>query len=108
LEIVDQLRSYDCVIVPIIFMPAGRLRKKGDFAFELMTEEHWELFLECIEHTLIKASSFLKNNSLAKKFRNAIVRTLFYFGAMRMSGWRKGRDMIFDNPERSIQKTFQE
>ena len=108
LEIVDQLRSYECVIVPIIFMPAGRLRKKGDFAFELMTEEHWELFLECIEHTLIKAPSFLKNNSLAKKFRNAIVRTLFYFGAMRMSGWRKGRDIIFDNPERTIQKTFQE
>jgi len=89
-------------------MPAGRLRKKDDFAFELMTEEHWELFLECIEHTLIKSPSFLKNNSLAKKIRNAIVRTLFYFGAMRMRGWRKSRDIIFENPECIIQKTPQE
>jgi len=105
LEIVDQLKTYNCVIVPIIFMPAGRLRKKGDFAFELMTEDRWELFFECIEHTLIKAPSFLKNNSLTKKIRNGIIRTLFYFGAMRMRRWRKSRDIIFNSPKRTIQRT---
>ena len=89
LELVDQLKTYNCVIVPIIFMPAGRLRRRDDFAFESMTEEHWELFLECIEQTLSKAPSFLKENSLIKKVRNSLIRMFFYYGITRMRRWRR-------------------
>ena len=89
LELVDELRSYNCVIVPIIFMPAGRLRKREDFTFDLMTNEHWELFRRCIEQTLSKAPSFLKSDSIAKKIRNALIRAFFYYGIIRMRRWRK-------------------
>jgi radical SAM superfamily enzyme YgiQ (UPF0313 family) len=89
LELVDELRSYNCVIVPIIFMPAGRLRKREDFTFELMTNEHWELFRRCIEQTLSKAPSFLKSDSMVKKIRNALIRAFFYYGIIRMRRWRK-------------------
>lgn len=89
LELVDQLKAYNCVIVPIIFMPAGRLRRRDDFAFESMTEEHWELFLECIEQTLSMAPSFLKENSITKKIRNALIRMFFYYGIAWMRRWRR-------------------
>lgn len=89
LEVVDQLKAYNCVIVPIIFMPAGRLRKRDNLAFESMTEEHWELFLECIEQTLSKAPSFLKENSITKKIRNTLIRMIFYYGIAWMRRWRK-------------------
>lgn len=89
LEVVDQLKAYNCVIVPIIFMPAGRLRRRDDLAFESMTEEHWELFLECIEQTLSMAPSFLKENSIVKKIRNALIRMFFYYGIAWMRRWRR-------------------
>jgi len=89
LELVDELKSYNCVIVPIIFMPAGTLRKREDFTFELMTNEHWELFRRCIEQTLSKAPSFLKSDSAVKKIRNALIRAFFYLGIIRMRRWKK-------------------
>ena len=89
LELVDELKSYNCVIVPIVFMPAGRLRRKGDFNFELMTEERWEFFRTCIEQTLSKAHSFLDSDSIGKRFRNALVQALFYLGILRMRRWSR-------------------
>lgn len=87
LELVDELRSYDCVIVPIVFMPAGGLRKKEDFTFNMMTREHWQLFQRCIEQTLTKAPSFLKSDSEMQKIRNSLVRALFYCGILRTRRW---------------------
>jgi radical SAM superfamily enzyme YgiQ (UPF0313 family) len=89
LELVDELKPYNCVIVPIVFMPAGRLRRREDFSFELMTEERWELFRTCIEQTLSKAPSFLDSDSTGKKIRNTLVQTLFYLGILRMRRWTK-------------------
>jgi radical SAM superfamily enzyme YgiQ (UPF0313 family) len=89
LELVDELKSYNCVIVPIVFMPAGALRKREDFTFERMTDEHWELFRRCIEQTLWKAPSFLKSDSPLKKIRNALIRAFFYLGIIKMRRWKK-------------------
>jgi radical SAM superfamily enzyme YgiQ (UPF0313 family) len=87
LELVDELKAYDCVIVPIVFMPAGGLRKKEDFAFNMMTREHWHLFQRCIEQTLTKAPSFLRADSEMQKIRNSLVRALFYCGILRTRQW---------------------
>ena len=89
LELVDELKSYNCVIVPIVFMPAGRLRRKEDFSFELMTEERWELFRTCIEQTLSKAPSFLESHSAGNKIRNTLVQALFYLGILNMRRWTR-------------------
>jgi len=89
LELVDELKSYNCVIAPIIFMPAGRLRRREGFSFELMTDEYWELFRRCIEQTLSKAPSFLKSDSMVKKIRNSLIRAFFYLGIIRMRNWKK-------------------
>jgi radical SAM superfamily enzyme YgiQ (UPF0313 family) len=91
LELVDELKSYNCVIVPIVFMPAGRLRRREDFSFELMTEERWELFLTCIEQTLSKAPSFLDSDSVGKKIRNVLVQALFNLGILKMRQWTRNR-----------------
>jgi radical SAM superfamily enzyme YgiQ (UPF0313 family) len=91
LELVDELKPYNCVIVPIVFMPAGSLRRKEDFSFELMTEERWELFQTCIEQTLSKAPSFLESDSTGKKIRNAFVQAFFYLGILRMRSWTRNR-----------------
>jgi len=89
LELVDELKSYNCVIVPIVFMPAGALRRREDFTFERMTDEHWELFRRCIEQTLSKAPSFLESDSVVKKIRNTLIRAFFYLGIIKMRRWEK-------------------
>jgi len=92
LELVDDLKKYNCVIVPIIFMPAGSLRKRGDFNFESMTNEYWQLFQECLEQTLSKASSFLTSDSITKNVRNNLIRAVFYCGRLRLRSLTKKKE----------------
>jgi radical SAM superfamily enzyme YgiQ (UPF0313 family) len=67
MELVDELKKYNCVTMPIIFMPSARLRKQynsahskreGDFSFEHMTKEHWMVFCNCMDHTLSNLGLF--------------------------------------------------
>jgi len=62
MELVEQLKGYNCVVIPIIFMPAAGFRRSPSFGYEDMTEEHWELFLSCVELITKNASLFLTHS----------------------------------------------
>lgn len=89
LELVDQLKGFNCILMPIIFIPIARLRKQyksahskrdGDFSFENMTKEHWLVFTSCMEHTIKNLGMFTSGykNITAKIVRKAILPYLPY------------------------------
>ncbi len=50
LDLVRDLRQYKCLIVPLFFVPLGRMKEDEFFGPEAMLPEHWMLFAECVDH----------------------------------------------------------
>ncbi|MDK2876668.1 MAG: hypothetical protein PWQ22_1078 [Archaeoglobaceae archaeon] len=51
-ELVENLREYKSLIVPLFFVPSGPLRSQKGFSAEEMKSYHWELMLECWNHDI--------------------------------------------------------
>ena len=73
IELMDRLRKYKSLIVPLFFVPIGRLKNEKGFGVEDMTEVHWELMMKCWEHcvTWIKelAMDYMRNTPfLVRRF----------------------------------------
>ncbi len=100
MELVDRIKDYNCVITPVIFVPAGRLRRSTFQTFDRMSPEQWALFQQCIEQTLENAILWLGrvSNRLVNLFMKVIIHRLFMFSAglfrkrryklLRKLGWR--------------------
>jgi radical SAM superfamily enzyme YgiQ (UPF0313 family) len=50
IELVQKLREYRSLIVPLFFVPLGGLESGKFFSRENMLPEHWMLMAECMEH----------------------------------------------------------
>ena len=77
-ELVDDLKKFNCVIIPIIFMPAGGFRRSRNFGFKDMSPEQWDLYSNCMELVLTNASLFL-THSLSSRMKSVVNRAI-YFG----------------------------
>jgi radical SAM superfamily enzyme YgiQ (UPF0313 family) len=100
MELVDRIKHFNCVITPVVFVPAGRLRRSTFQTFDRMTPEQWALFQQCIEQTLENAILWLGrvSNRLVNVFMKVVIHRLFMFSAglfrkrryklLRKLGWR--------------------
>jgi radical SAM superfamily enzyme YgiQ (UPF0313 family) len=61
-ELVDDIKSTNSVIIPIIFMPAGGFRRRQNFGIDDMSPEHWDLYLNCMELVLKNAKLFVTHS----------------------------------------------
>ena len=54
IELVERLRDYRSLIVPLIFIPMEvcALRRERMFAKENLRETHWELLMTCMDHDI--------------------------------------------------------
>jgi len=52
IELMDDLKDFRSLIVPLFFVPLGRLRNQDWFRFEDVNELHKELLVKCLEHDL--------------------------------------------------------
>jgi hypothetical protein len=50
MELIDDLRSDRSLIVPLFFVPLGRLKNEDWFRRAEMTELHKQLLFQCAEH----------------------------------------------------------
>lgn len=50
IELIQDLRTYKSLIVPLFFVPLGDLKESAFFRPKAMLPEHWILLGECIEH----------------------------------------------------------
>jgi len=51
-ELVDDLKGFQSLIVPLFFVPLGRLKDREWFGSEDLKDLHRELFVKCFEHDL--------------------------------------------------------
>ncbi|MFX1474419.1 MAG: B12-binding domain-containing radical SAM protein [Promethearchaeota archaeon] len=77
-ELVDDLKDFNCVIIPIIFMPAGGFRRRHSFGIEDMSHAHWDLYLNCMELILKNAQLFITHSF--SPFLQRMVRGAMNFG----------------------------
>ena len=103
MELVDRIKDLNCVITPVVFVPAGGLRRRRRQTYEGMTSEQWALFLQCAEQTLRHATLWVGRTpspALSWIMRVAVHR-LFNFAAgllrrkldrlLRQLGWNAHR-----------------
>jgi len=61
ISLVEKLRSFKSLIVPLFLVAMGGLKNKTDsFTLEKMTAKHTELFLKCWEHNIKWAPTLVK------------------------------------------------
>ncbi|MHA1595449.1 MAG: B12-binding domain-containing radical SAM protein [Candidatus Baldrarchaeia archaeon] len=73
IELLDRLKSYKSLVVPLFFVPLGALSKEKPFTIYDLTDEHWELLLTCWKYDVkwLKelAMDYLRGTRwLARKF----------------------------------------
>jgi radical SAM superfamily enzyme YgiQ (UPF0313 family) len=68
IELVDNLKDFRSLIVPLFFTPLGRLKNKNWFMAEQMNNLHEELLMQCVKHDIYwsktYADSYFKGNRL--------------------------------------------
>ncbi len=50
IELMDRLKDYKSLIVPLFFVPIGTLTEQRGFTVDDMADYHWKLVLACWEH----------------------------------------------------------
>lgn len=59
IELVDDLKHYRCLIVPLFFVPLGRLKNENWFKTIKLSGVHQQLLLKCLQHDLHWVTSIL-------------------------------------------------
>jgi radical SAM superfamily enzyme YgiQ (UPF0313 family) len=82
-ELVRDLRQYKSLIVPLFFVPLGRMTEDEFFKVEDMLPEHWILLSECIDHDFAWAG-VLMEELFAQNRLNTAKSQLFRFASWYM------------------------
>ncbi len=78
IELVEDLKEYKSMIIPLFFVPLGTLKDKKGFSAEDMKYYHWELMMVCWEHNMrwikVLAKEYLAKMPLvSRKFLSKFV-----------------------------------
>ena len=96
LDLIRDLRGYRSLIVPLFFVPLGRMTADESFRPEAMLPEHWMLFAECVDHDFQWAHTLMED--LFKQNRLSSAKS----GMFRLASWymqRKLRPYLEDMRE---------
>jgi radical SAM superfamily enzyme YgiQ (UPF0313 family) len=72
IELMDRLKPYRSLIVPMMFVPMGALKNKEFFRKELLDDTHMELYRKCLEHSLYWAEKMLNEFYLKEPYHFAV------------------------------------
>ncbi len=61
IELLDRIKYYKSLIVPLFFVPIGKLRGEKGLSAEDLKPYHWELFLVCWNHNMKWLKSLAKD-----------------------------------------------
>jgi radical SAM superfamily enzyme YgiQ (UPF0313 family) len=76
LELMDDLKGCRSLIVPLFFVPMGRLKDEDWFKGTQMTKLHRELLLKCVEHDYYWLNSLI-SLSFSGNWRVSYVRPFY-------------------------------
>ena len=60
IELIEDLKDFESLIVPLFFVPLGRLKDKDWFTMEQMTDLQKELFIACLKHDIYWSKAILR------------------------------------------------
>lgn len=78
MELMDELRHFRSLIVPLFFVPMGRLKDEKWFKDTEMTELHRQLLVKCLEHDLYWVDELIRLSFVGKWY--ARILQSFYRG----------------------------
>jgi radical SAM superfamily enzyme YgiQ (UPF0313 family) len=76
IEMMDDLKGFRSLIVPLFFVPMGRLKDEGWFKDTEMTELHMELLKKCLAHDLRWMDNLIAMG-LSGGWRDRVIRPFF-------------------------------
>ncbi|MGQ9624336.1 MAG: B12-binding domain-containing radical SAM protein [Candidatus Bathycorpusculaceae bacterium] len=76
IELVEELKGFRSLIVPLFFVPLGKLKKENWFKYTQITELHSELLVKCLEHDFYWIDSLI-GLSFAGKWYASILQPLY-------------------------------
>jgi len=82
IELMDRLKKYRSLIVPMFFVPMGALRGKNWFKILNIKEVHKELLVKCFRHSVYWAEDILSRFYLReahKKPLNILLKTVINY-----------------------------
>lgn len=82
MELVERLKEFRSLIVPLFFVPIGGLKGQKFFGVGDMRPEHWQLMAACVRHDLKWVDELAKDYFRHHRLRGAIIRNVL-IGAMR-------------------------
>ena len=82
IELMDDLKSIRSLIVPLFFVPMGRLKNEQWFKEAEMTELHKQLLTKCLEHGFRWADDLIRLSFSGKWFENLIQPFYHFFVGM--------------------------
>jgi radical SAM superfamily enzyme YgiQ (UPF0313 family) len=81
MELIDDLKSYRSLIVPLFFVPLGRLKNQDWFKDTALTELHKQLLIKCAEHDFHWVGNLMNINFSGKWYSSALR------GGYKMFAW---------------------
>ena len=66
IELIEDLKGFKSLIVPLFFVPLGRLKDRDWFTFEQMSALHKELLIKCLKHNLYWAKTIMRSYFLGE------------------------------------------
>jgi radical SAM superfamily enzyme YgiQ (UPF0313 family) len=61
IELIDDLKDFKSLIVPLFFVPLGKLKDKDWFTMEQMNDLQMELLIKCLRHDIYWAKVIMKS-----------------------------------------------
>ncbi len=94
IELIEDLKDFKSVIVPLFFVPMGKLKEKDWFRKEEMSELHKELFIKCMLHNLRWIKKIADDYFRDKKIHSII--KSFYILFARLIEWQAKKKGVLE------------
>jgi len=89
IELMDELKDFPSLIVPLFFVPMGRLKEKNWFKKEQMSDLQKELMIKCLQHDIHWAKE------IGKIYFNVFIKPL-YFLFIKLIEWQGKKKKVLE------------
>ncbi len=94
IELIEDLKDFKSLIVPLFFVPMGKLKEKDWFRKEEMSELHKELFIKCMLHNLRWVKEITNDYFRGKKVHSII--KPFYILFVKLIEWQAKKKGVLE------------
>jgi radical SAM superfamily enzyme YgiQ (UPF0313 family) len=94
IELIEDLKDFKSVIVPLFFVPMGKLMDKNWFKREEMNELHKELLMKCMQHD-VRWIKEIANDYFQEKKRYILIKP-FYILFTKLVEWQARKKRVLE------------